>query len=125
MVLTVDACLQHIMTLQGALGASLIDYPSGSTLGATGRVPGVESGDTDAARMVYATMKMASFATVGQPCGVEEIVIVAGNGYHLLHPVVDGPHARLVLYVWLDRLTGNLAVTRRCVNGIAAQFSTN
>ncbi|HEX6685595.1 MAG TPA: hypothetical protein VF062_22660 [Candidatus Limnocylindrales bacterium] len=121
-MLTVDACLQHIMALQGALGASLIDYPSGSTLGATGRVPGIEATDTDAAGMVHATLKMASFATVGQPHGVEEIVIVAGNGYHLLHPVLDGPRGRLVLYVWLDRLTGNLAVTRRCVNGIAAQF---
>jgi hypothetical protein len=51
-VLTVDVCLQHIMALQGAPGASLIDYPSGSTLGATGRAPGVESGETDTARLV-------------------------------------------------------------------------
>ena len=45
MVLTVDACLQYVMALQGALGAGLIDFPSGSTLGSMGRVPRVESGD--------------------------------------------------------------------------------
>lgn len=124
-MLSVDACLEHVMALRGALGASLIDYPSGSILGAAGTARGIESGDTDAARVVHATMRMASLATVGRPSRVEQIVIVAGNGYHLLHPVIGGWHGRLVLYVWLDRASGNLAVTRRCVNGIAARFSTN
>ncbi len=53
-----------------------------------------------------ATMQAAALATVGQPAHVD----------------VRG---RMVLYAWLDRGSGNLDVTQRHVNSVAAQFSVN
>lgn len=112
-----------MMAIPGALGASLIDFPSGSTIGAVGR--GSDHGDVDgggAADLISATMRTAAFATAGRPQRVEDIVITAGNGYHLLHPLFRGGDRRLVLYMWLDRVQGNLAVTQRRLTAIAAHI---
>lgn len=125
-MLDIENCLHQMMTLNGVLGASLIDYPSGSTIGTAGRGHGDrDSYDAGAADMIHATMQTAAFATVGQPAHVEGIVITAGNGYHLLHLISTDIAARMVLYVWLDRQVGNLAVTQRRLSAIAAQFSLN
>jgi hypothetical protein len=113
-----------MMAIPGALGASVIDYPSGSMIGTAGRGPGRhdEADGGDAAHLISATMRTAAFASAGKPQRVEDIVITAGNGYHLLHPLAHGSDGRLVLYMWLDRAVGNLAVTQRRLNSIAAQF---
>ncbi|GIH09152.1 hypothetical protein Rhe02_72190 [Rhizocola hellebori] len=126
-MLGIGKCLDHLMALHGVLGASIIDYASGSTLGAAGRGPAShqESYSAGVTTMMHTTMKAAALATVGNPAHVEQIVITAGNGFHLLHPLAGGTQTRMMLYVWLDRGIGNLAVTQRRVNSIAAQFSVN
>ena len=126
-MLGIGKCLDHLMALHGVLGASIIDYASGSTIGAAGRGP---AGHRDAygagvTSMMHATMQAAAMATVGQPAHVEQVVITAGNGFHLLQPLVTVAQARMVLYVWLDRRSGNLAVSQRHVHSVAAQFSVN
>lgn len=114
------------MALQGVHGASLIDFPSGSVIGTAGRGPG-SHGDSapDAAGMIHATMQTAAFATVGQPAHVEDIVITAGNGYHVMRLLSTDVEARMVLYLWLDRTVGNLVMAQRQLSAIAAQFSAN
>jgi hypothetical protein len=129
-MLGIGKCLDHLMALHGVLGASIIDYASGSTIGAAGRSPAgpQESYGAGVGTMMHTTMHAAALATVGRPTQVEEVVITAGTGFHLLHPLVadaGNAHARMVLYVWLDRRIGNLAVTRRHVSSIAAQFSVS
>lgn len=125
-LLDIDDCLHRLMALQGVHGASLIDFPSGSVIGAAGRGPGSRD-DTpaDAVGMIHATMQTAAFATVGQPAHVEDIVITAGNGYHVMRLVSSEVEARMVLYIWLDRAVGNLVMAQRQLSVIAAQFSAN
>ncbi|MEV4414823.1 hypothetical protein [Catellatospora sp. NPDC049609] len=125
-MLDIDDCLQQLMELQGVHGASLIDFPSGSVIGAAGRGPGsIGDAPADAAGMIHATMQTAAFATVGQPAHVEDIVITAGNGYHVMRLLRSDIEARMVLYLWLDRAVGNLVVAQRQLSAIAAQFSAN
>ena len=126
-MLNIEDCLRQAMAIQGALGASLIDYPSGSTIGALGRGPnGVdESTAVGPADLVHATVDTAAFATVGQPGHVEDIVITAGNGYHVVHLLQSGIGRRLVLYLWLDRLHGNLAITQMSLRNISEQLVSN
>jgi hypothetical protein len=121
-VLNIEDCLRQVMAIQGALGASLIDYPSGSTIGAVGRGPHDQDDRTaaGAARFVHATVDTAAFATIGEPGHVDDIVITAGNGYHLVHLLSGG---RLLLYLWLDRMMGNLAMTQRSIRSIGAQLA--
>ena len=139
-----DDCLRQVMAIQGTLRASLIDHSSGMTVAAAGRdgpagdytaVVGADrfapesGGGADAGAgadsagagpmdVVRATMASPAFVAPATPGYVEDIVITAANGYHLIHFVVPDFDARLVLYVWLDRLMGNLAMTQRSLHSI-------
>jgi hypothetical protein len=118
------------MAIQGTLRAALIDHSSGMTVAAAGRdgPPGGDpSGvapdrpdrdDTGPMEIVRATVGSTTFVPPATPGYVEDIVITAANGYHLIHFVVPAFDARLVLYVWLDRLIGNLALTQRTLHNI-------
>lgn len=111
----IEDCLRQAMGIEGALGASLIDYPSGLTVGTVG-----SNQNAVAARLVRATADAAAFASVGQPSHLEDIVVTAGNGYHLVHFPEDSG-GRLALYMWLDR-AGNLAMTQWSLRAIGAQL---
>jgi hypothetical protein len=114
-----EDCLRQAMAIRGALGASLIDHVSGTTVASAGREPGRgRSGATGPAEVARATVGGVAFAPSTVPGHVEEIVITAANGYHLLHFVVTTLGARLVLYLWLDRMLGNLAMTQRALRAI-------
>ena len=124
MLLDSEDCLRQVMAIQGALGATLVDYTSGCTVRSAGRVPGnahdsAAAGVTD---IVQATLTSAAVATVGRPGHIEDIVVTAGNGYHLVHFVTGRADARLVLYVWLDRMLGNLAMTQRRLRATVASL---
>jgi hypothetical protein len=119
-----DDCLRQVMAIRGTLRASLIDHSSGMTVAAAGRGgDGGDGGAPDACdagpvEIIRATVESPAFVAPTTPGYVEDIVITAANGYHLIHFVVTAFDARLVLYVWLDRLMGNLAMTQRTLHSI-------
>jgi hypothetical protein len=124
MLLDSEGCLRQVMAIRGALGATLVDYTSGYTIRSAGRAP-ADDDDPVAAGItgiVQATLGSAAVASVGRPGHIEDIVVTAGNGYHLVHFVADRPDARLVLYVWLDRMLGNLAMTQRRLRTAVAEL---
>ena len=53
---------------------------------------------------------------------LEDLIITTAGGYHLLRLVQTDFDSRLVLYVWLDRASGNLAVARRRMQTLAAEL---
>lgn len=123
----VEDCLRQVMAIRGTLGASLIDYTSGLAVGSAGRgasghPPATAAGAT---KLVQATVGNAAFASAGQPGHVDDIVVTADNGYHLVHFLVPAQNARLVLYVWLDRVLGNLAITQRRLHSIAEEIAAD
>lgn len=126
MKLDSEDCLRQVMAIRGTLGATLVDYTSGLTVCSAGRAPSDDHQLTAAGvtGMVHATLGSTAFATVGWPGRIEDIVVTAGNGYHLVHFVAGRPDAGLVLYVWLDRLLGNLAMTQRSLRTTAAALVT-
>jgi hypothetical protein len=123
MLLDSEDCLRQVMAIRGALGATLVDYTSGNTIRSAGHAPAdrdepVAAGITG---IVQATLGSAAVAPVGEPGRVEDIVVTADNGYHLVH-FADRPDARVVLYVWLDRMLGNLAMTQRRLRAAVADL---
>jgi hypothetical protein len=124
MVLDTEDCLRQVMAIRGAIGATLVDYTSGMTICSAGRAPSGSHQYAAAglADMVHATMSSAAFASVGESDEVHDIVVTAGNGYHLVHFVAGQPDARMILYVWLDRLLGNLAMAQRGMRTTAADL---
>jgi hypothetical protein len=120
----IEDCLRQVMAIRGALGASLIEYTSGMVLGSAGRGPNDDHDVTaaGATRVIRSTVGSGAFASVGRPSHIEDITITAHNGYHLIHVMRTGFDARLVLYVWLDRELGNLAMTLRSLRSITGQL---
>jgi hypothetical protein len=121
--------LRQVMAIRGTLRAALIDHSSGMTVAALGR--GGDGGDADRQQprwepdgdtgpmdIIRATVSSPTFVAPATPGYVEDIVITSANGYHLIHFVVTAFDARLVLYVWLDRLVGNLAMTQRSLRNL-------
>lgn len=110
----IDGYLRRAMRLRGALGACLVDHPSGSSVRCTGRLDA--AGEVGA--LVNAVVLLAASATPGGPVRADNVVVTASNGYHLLRPLGIGG---LVLYIWLDRVVGNLAMAARYLDQIVAE----
>jgi hypothetical protein len=120
MELDSDDCLRQIMAIKGVLGASLVDCQSGLTINSTGREP-CEHGQVTAAGiagMVAATIEGAPFAGAGVAEHLDDILVTAGNGYHLVHFLGPQPGGALAVYVWLDRVLGNLAMAQRGIRTV-------
>ena len=99
------------------------DGPAGYSAGIGSDGVDPDAADAGPMDIVRATMGSPAFVAPATPGYVEDIVITAANGYHLLHFVVPAFDARLVLYVWLDRLIGNLAMTQRSLHNIGRHLS--
>jgi hypothetical protein len=125
--------LRQVMAIRGTLRAALIDHSSGMTVAAMGRggdggdagreLPRWEpDGDPGPMNLIRATVNSPAFVAPATPGYIEDIVVTSANGYHLIHFVVTDFDARLVLYVWLDRLAGNLAMTQRLLHNMGSHL---
>lgn len=126
--------LRQVMAIRGTLRAALIDHSSGMTVAAMGRGGGdggdagreaprwEPDGDAGPMNLIRATVNSPAFVAPATPGYIEDIVVTSANGYHLIHFVVTDFDARLVLYVWLDRLAGNLAMTQRLLHNMGSHL---
>ncbi|MGW4351522.1 hypothetical protein ACWELJ_05470 [Nocardia sp. NPDC004582] len=107
-----DVALKDMMTIDGALGAAVVDYSSGMTLGTAGGSRSLDlqlgaAGNTEVVRA-----KMRTIEQLGLDEGIEDILITLTGQYHLLRPLSTHLANRLFLYLALDRVRGNLALAR-------------
>ncbi len=108
--------LSAAMTIDGALGAAVVDYTSGMTLGTEGGGTALDletaaAGITDVVRA-----KIRVIELLGQNDNIEDILVTLTSQYHLLRPIAGGEG--LFLYLVLSRDRGNLALARRTLSGI-------
>jgi hypothetical protein len=117
-------CFRHVMAIPGVLGVSLIDYASGLVIGTAGRLPSddAHATGTGVTDMVTAALHTAAFTETGTVARFDDLVLTAGNGYHLVFFLGDRPDTPLGLYVWLDRALGNLAMTQRRVHTLVPEL---
>jgi predicted regulator of Ras-like GTPase activity (Roadblock/LC7/MglB family) len=120
----VDHCLQEAMAIPGAVGASIVDYTTGFPVATTGSAPNSdhEAAAAGTADVVQAANSRSLFVSAVPHDLLEDLIITTAGGYHLLRPVQTDFDSRLVLYVWLDRVHGNLAVARRRMQTLAAEL---
>ncbi len=111
----IDDCLAQAMAIHGAIGASIIDHTTGFAVGTVGRAPTDDPDATwaGAAEIVNVAATGAPFASARPGDRVEDVIITTLDGYHLIQQVHTVFDSRLVLYLWLDRTQGNLAMARR------------
>ncbi|MFD6120924.1 hypothetical protein, partial [Streptomyces hydrogenans] len=82
---SVETSLKEAMTsIEGSVGAALVDYTSGMALGTLGGGKDLDltvaaAGNTDVVRAKLRTMEM-----LGIEDGIEDMLITLGSQYHLI-----------------------------------------
>jgi hypothetical protein len=120
----IEECINQAIAVPGSLGASLIDYTTGSTICSAGRHANDDDDLTGSgtASVVRAVVHGPAFVLAGRPSRLDDIVITSSNGYHIIHFIPTRSDSRLVLYVWLDPVSGNLALAKRSLRTIARRL---
>ncbi|MFD3550004.1 hypothetical protein ACFWUW_31230 [Streptomyces sp. NPDC058655] len=117
----VEVSLKETMTsIEGALGAALVDYTSGMALGTLGGGKDLDlmvaaAGNTDVIRAKLRTLEM-----LGLDDDIEDLLITLGSQYHLLRLLKGRGTNGLFLYVVLDKTNSNLAMARHQLKRIEA-----
>ena len=119
MSMTVDAALKEAMGVDGAIGAALVDYSSGMSLGAVSASKELDltvaaAGNTEVVRAKMRTMEMLKMNDT-----IEDILITLGRQYHIIRPLTSRTGTGLFLYLALDRTRGNLALARHQMRVVA------
>ncbi len=115
--MNIETALKEAMTVDGALGAALVDYDSGMSLGVIGGGPGLDLELAAAGNTEVVRAKMRTLASLDMDDTIEDILITLGKQYHLIRPLASSKSA-LFLYVALDRSRSNLALARHSLKRI-------
>ncbi|HEV2637447.1 MAG TPA: hypothetical protein VGX23_20010 [Actinocrinis sp.] len=109
--MNIETALKEAMAIDGAIGAALVDYESGMTLGIIGggtelNLEMAAAGNTEVVRA-----KVRTLASLGIQDSIEDILITLTRQYHLIR-VLRSTNGGLFLYLALDRQRANLALAR-------------
>ncbi|MFI7322111.1 hypothetical protein [Streptomyces venezuelae] len=109
---TETALKEATTTIEGVIGAALVDYTSGMALGTIGGGKDLDlsvaaAGNTDVVRAKLRTMEM-----LGLKDEIEDILISLGTQYHLIRLMKGRNNNGLFLYLALDKDRANLAMAR-------------
>jgi hypothetical protein len=118
-----DTSLKDAMTIEGAIGAAVVDYTSGMTLGVLGGGAELDlavaaAGNTDVVRAKMRTMEMLKL-----PDGIEDILITLDTQYHLIRPLTSREGRGLFFYLALNRSRANLGLARHQLRRIENELS--
>ncbi|MER7582949.1 hypothetical protein [Kitasatospora sp. NPDC096140] len=116
------ALKQAMTSIEGAIGAALVDYNSGMALATLDGPGGLDlnvaaAGNTDVVRAKMRTMDM-----LGLGDGIEDILITLSSQYHLIRPLTSRTGKGLFLYLALDKGRANLAMARHQLLKIEADL---
>jgi hypothetical protein len=114
----IETALKEAMTIDGALGVSLVDCESGMMLGSAGGgreldLEVASAGNTDVVRA-----KARALDALGISEEIEDILITLDRQYHLIRLLHRGG-SPLFFYLAMDRSRANLALARHCLRGLA------
>ncbi|WP_434779180.1 hypothetical protein [Neisseria sp. Ec49-e6-T10] len=111
--------LAEILTLDGALCCSVVDYNSGMMLASAGSGADLEiasAGNTEVVRAKLKTMEL-----LGKKDHIEDILISLGTEYHIIYLIPSLPG--IFIYAVLDHAKGNLAMARRKIQDVGSSLT--
>ncbi|GHA94568.1 hypothetical protein ACIQRS_18585 [Streptomyces termitum] len=117
-----ETSLKEAASIEGAIGAALVDYTSGMALGTIGGGKELDlnvaaAGNTDVVRAKVRAMEM-----LGLNDEIEDILITLGSQYHLIRLLKTRGNNGLFLYLALDKNRANLAMARHQLKKIEAEL---
>jgi len=122
--MNVETALKEAMTIDGALGVSLVDWESGMSLGASGGGKYLDLDVAAAGNTEVIRAKMRTVEALRLDDTIEDILITLNKQYHLIRLLRSPRNGQgLFLYLVLDRERANLALARHNLKRIEADIS--
>lgn len=117
--LDIQDSLEEIMNIDGAIGAAIVDYENGMTLGTIGgRNLDMELAGAGNTEVVRAKKNIIHDLEIDEE--IEDILISLDDQYHLIR--MCNNHEDVFIYLAIDRSEGNLGLARRSIDKIDKQL---
>jgi hypothetical protein len=122
--MNIEAALKEAMSIDGALGVSLVDWESGMSLGAIGGGKYLDLDVAAAGNTEVIRAKMRTMESLRLDDNIEDILISLSKQYHLIRLIKSARSDQgLFLYLVLDRGKANLALARHSLKRIESDLS--
>jgi hypothetical protein len=122
--MNIETALKEAMAIDGALGASLVDWESGMSLGAVGGGKYLDLDVAAAGNTEVIRAKMRTMESLRLDDTIEDILITLAKQYHLIRLLKSSRSEQgLFLYLVLDRQKANLALARHNLKRIEGEIS--
>ena len=122
--MNIEAALKEAMNIDGALGASLVDWESGMSLGAVGGGKYLDLDVAAAGNTEVIRAKMRTMESLRLDDHIEDILITLSKQYHLIRLLKSSRSDQgLFLYLVLDRGKANLALARHSLKRIEGDIA--
>ncbi|WP_061298939.1 hypothetical protein [Herbidospora cretacea] len=113
-----DISLKEMMAIDGAIGAAVVDYNSGMSLGVLGGSKDLDLQIAGAGNTEVVKAKLRTMDSLGLKDAIEDILITLSGQYHIIRPITGRGGKGLFLYLALDRNRANLAMARHHLRAI-------
>jgi hypothetical protein len=122
--MNIEAALKEAVNIDGALGACLVDWESGMSLGAAGGGKYLDLDMAAAGNTEVIRAKMRTMESLRLDDSIEDILITLNKQYHLIRLLKSSRGEQgLFLYLVLDRQRANLALARHSLKRIEGDLS--
>ena len=123
--MNIDTALKEALTIPGAVGAALVDYESGMSLGSVGGGDWLDLEVAAAGNTEVVRSKLRVMSALKLNDGIEDILITLHRQYHLIRLLAPNQRgaSTLFLYLVLDRERANLALARHNLKAIEADLT--
>lgn len=117
----VGQSLETLMTNDGAIGAALVDWKSGLTLGTVGGQGKLDMELAASANTQVVRAKMSAMEALGIGGAINDILITLDEQLHIIRPLKKYPE--LFLYLAMDKSKGNLGLARAKAQQVESQLT--
>jgi hypothetical protein len=122
--MNIEAALKEAMNIEGAVGACLVDWESGMSLGAVGGGKYLDLDVAAAGNTEVIRAKMRTMESLRLDDTIEDILITLSKQYHLIRLLKSNRSDQgLFLYLVLDRQRANLALARHNLKRIESEIA--
>ena len=122
--MNIEAALKEAMNIDGAVGASIVDWESGMSLGAVGGGKYLDLDVAAAGNTEVIRAKMRTMESLRLDDQIEDILITLSKQYHLIRLLKSSRSDQgLFLYLVLDRSKANLALARHSLKRVEGEIS--
>jgi hypothetical protein len=106
----VESTLKELSTIDGVVGAALVDWSTGLALGSVPSSVDMENSIASGVDLIRAALRIRG--AVESDDEIEDIVATLGRTFHVVRPLFGRSKAELFLYVILDKAEANLLIAK-------------